>query len=241
MERRAEALVTEMAADGTSRLEQVTLRYSVEVAAQVIGLTNSPIGPMSRRLERMFDQPAFDLTQEGLRRSRFQQVQAVVRGNLPLLAFLARDVWPAIRARRKQRREDVISHLLDEGYGPMGILIECVTYGAAGMVTTREFLSTATLHLLRNDALRERYLVAGETERLAILHEVLRLEPVVGHLFRRAQRDIEVVDGETVHTIPAGALIDLGIRAANADGSVVGDEPLRVCPGRDLPRGSATR
>ena len=237
MERRAEALVAEMADAGTSRLEQVTLRYSVEVAAQVIGLTNSPIRPMSRRLERFFDQPAFDLTKEGLGRSRFQQIEAVVSGNLPMLVFFVRDVWPAIRARRKQRRQDVISHLLDEGYSPMGILMECVTYGAAGMVTTREFLSMATLHLLRNDALRRRYLAADEPERLAVLHEVLRLEPVVGHLYRRAQRDIEVVDGETVHTIPAGALIDLGIRAANADESVVGVEPLRVCPGRDLPRG----
>ncbi len=170
MESSAETLVAGMADAGVSRLEKVTLRYSVEVAAQVIGLTNSPIGPMARRLEKFFDQPSFDLTKPGLGRSRFQAIQAAMSGNLPMLAFFLADVWPAIRARRKHREEDVISHLLDEGYGNAGILIECVTYGAAGMVTTREFLSMATLHLARDEALRDRYLAAEEPERLSILH-----------------------------------------------------------------------
>lgn len=237
MEASAEALVAEMTDAGVSRLEKVTLRYSVEVAAQVIGLTNSPIGPMARRLEKFFDQPTFDLTKPGVGRSRFQAIQAAVVGNVPMLVFFLADVWPAIRARRKRREEDVISHLLDEGYGNAGILIECVTYGAAGMVTTREFLSMATLHLTRDEALRDRYLAAEEPERLAILHEILRLEPVVGHLYRRARRDIHVSDGDRTHTIRAGDLIDLGIRQANADPAVVGDQPLQVCPLRDLPRG----
>ena len=226
MEARADALIAAMADAGVSRLEQVTLRYSVEVAAQVIGLTNSPIGPMARRLEKFFDQPTFDLTKPGLGRSRFQAIQAAIAGNIPMLVFFLADVWPAIRARRKHREQDVISHLIDEGYGNAAILIECVTYGAAGMVTTREFLSMATLHLTRDDALRERYLAAEEAERLAILHEILRLEPVVGHLYRRAQRDITITDGDQTHTIAAGDLIDLGIRQTNTDPSIVGADPL---------------
>lgn len=237
MEARADALIASMADQPTSRLDRVTLRYSVEVASQVIGLTNSDMDKMAGRLEKFFDQPPFDLTRPGVGRSRFQAIRAAIAGNLPMLAFYLADVRPAIVARRKDPQEDVITHLLGEGYADSGILIECVTYGAAGMVTTREFISMATLHFLRTPPLRDRYLTAGEPERLAILGEILRLEPVVGHLFRRAQADLTVTDGDQTHTIPQGALIDLGTRQTNADERIVGAEPERICPGRDLPKG----
>ncbi|MGD8151160.1 hypothetical protein [Ornithinimicrobium sp. Y1694] len=55
--------------------------------------------------------------------------------------------------------------------------MECLTYGAAGMVTTREFLQIATWHLLDRPALRHRFLVGSAEERSAILHELLRLAP----------------------------------------------------------------
>lgn len=237
MERRADALIAEMDAAGTARLDQVTLRYSVDVAAQVIGLTSSNVDAMARRLERFFNQPSFDLTKPGVGRSRFQAIQSAIRGNVPMMMFYLADVRPAIAARRKQRSDDVISHLIDEEYSGASILIECVTYGAAGMVTTREFLSMATLHLTRDPALGERYVNAEEPERLAILDEILRLEPVVGHLYRRAASDVEIVDGDTTHTIAAGELVNLAIRPANADPATVGERPLSVCPGRDLPKG----
>ncbi len=44
-----------------------------------------------------------------------------------MLAFYVADVRPAIAARRKAPAEDVISHLLAEGYPKPAILIECVT------------------------------------------------------------------------------------------------------------------
>ena len=114
----------------------------------------------------------------------------------------------AIRTRRREPRADVISHLIEEGYTDIDILVECVTYGTAGMVTTREFISMACWHLLRHDALRERYLVAGEPERLAILNEVIRLEPAVGHLYRRAQAPFEVSDGDSSWTVQPGDLLE---------------------------------
>jgi cytochrome P450 len=133
--------------------------------------------------------------------------------------------------------EDVISHLLAEGYRDPAILIECVTFGAAGMATTREFISMAVLHLLADADLRARYLVAQEPERRDILHEILRLEPIIGHLYRRAARDIDIsADGETLH-IRKGDLIDLYLRQANSDESAVGECPLDLRPGRPLPRG----
>lgn len=58
-----------------------------------------------------------------------------------MMAFFLLDVRPAIAARRREPREDLISHLISRGYSDMNILTECITYGAAGMVTTREFIT----------------------------------------------------------------------------------------------------
>ncbi len=236
MESRADALVAEMVAAGEARLDEVSLRYSTEVAAKVIGLTNSNLTRMAHRLERLFDQPSYDPATAG-KEGRVKATVRQLRGSLPMAWFYAWDVRPAIRERRKAPQEDVISHLLKEGYGIPAILIECVTYGAAGMATTREFISMAALHLLRDDALRARFVVAGEAERYAILHEILRLEPIVGHLYRRAQRGFTFTDGEETHVVADGELLDLFVRQANADPATVGEAPLDLCPARPLPRG----
>lgn len=150
METRADALVREACTATTFRLDQLSLRYSTEVAAQVIGLTNSNVD---------------------------------------------------------------------------------------GMATTREFISMAVLHLLADATLRARYLEAQEPERYGILHEILRLEPIIGHLYRRAARDLDLtVNGEILH-IRQGALIDLYVRQANSDATTVGECPLDLRPGRPLPPG----
>ncbi|WP_052462304.1 cytochrome P450 [Nigerium massiliense] len=237
MATRADDLVAEALTEDTFRLDQFSLRYSVEIAAQVIGLTNSPIGPMATRLERFFEYPHGDAADARRGSSRFAKLRALILGNIPMGAFYLFDVRPAIKARRAEPAEDVISHLVAEGYSDSEILIECVTYGAAGMVTTREFISMCTWHLLTDDGLRRRYLDADQHERYLILSEVLRLEPIVGHLFRRAQRDFAfTADGQT-HQVRSGELLDLFIRQANSDESTVGAEPLQLRPGRDLPRG----
>ena len=231
METRADALVA--GAGHKIRVDAMALEYSVAVAAEVIGLTHSSTKGLSRRLERLFNQPEYDHTVEGGGRGWLAQLRARLMGGAPLLPFYLFDVLPAIRAHRRAPREDVISHLINQGYSGAEIMIECVTYGAAGMITTREFISMAVWHLLERPALRERYLIAGEKERLAILGEILRLEPVVGHLYRRATRDLQL--GDT--TIAAGELMDLYIRAANADEIVVGEQPLGLCPQRDISAG----
>lgn len=236
MEHRADAMVVEMASTETFHLDEISLRYSTEVAAQVIGLTRSPVEGLARRLERLLDQPVYDPA-GGDRRHVLARAVALVRGNLPMLWFYLRDVRPAIRAHRAGPEEDVITHLLTQGYADREILIECVTYGAAGMATTREFISMAAWHLLEDDDLRARYLAAPEQERYAILHEILRLEPIVGHLYRRAQVDFTFTDADVTHSVAKGDLLDLFVRQANADPEVVGDAPLDLCPGRALPRG----
>ena len=146
----ADSLVPDARAAGECLLDELALLHSVRVTAQVVGLTESPVGPMARRLVTFFNQPPFDLTRRDLGRTGRQWAQAAVNGLVPVVRFYVRDVRPAIRARRRTPRDDVISHLIAEGYTNADIAVECVTYGTAGMVTTREFICMAAWHLLED-------------------------------------------------------------------------------------------
>ncbi|GAB95486.1 cytochrome P450 [Kineosphaera limosa] len=233
MQTRADAMVAQIAAQGRADLAAVTMRYAVEVAAQVVGLTNSDTDAMAKRLSAFFEGTPPMAVDTG-DQSRFARLITMLRGTrlmAPMMRFNRRDVAPAIAARRANPQADVISHLIESGYTDEEILMECLTYGAAGMVTTREFISMATWHLLGDEALRTQYLSADEPGRFRILHEILRLEPVVGHLYRRTTEALDLSDG--TH-LPAGALVDLYLRAANADESAVGSQPLTLCPQREL-------
>jgi cytochrome P450 len=139
------------------------------------------------------------------------------------------DVRPAIAARRRQRREDVISRLLDEGRTTSEILVECLTFGLAGMTTSREFMVAAAWHLFDNLELRKRFMDGDDAEKMAILMEILRLEPVAGMIYRRAT---EPVEDEALDTVEEGTRLSLHIRAANLDEDVVGPEPLKLDPDR---------
>lgn len=234
METRSQALVDEAVAAGGVTVDDLSLRYSVEIAARVIGLTDSSIEGMAKRLIRLFK---VDNIHPGTQSSRFDAIRQSLTTLPAVAAFYAKDVRPAIRVRRAEPREDVISHLLGEGYSPQEILTECVTYAAAGMVTTREFITMCVWHLMERPEVRARYLVVGDKERYAILDEILRLEPIVGHLYRRVQRDFIITDGDASYELREGDLVDFYVRQANADETVVGEEPLALCPGRELPRG----
>ncbi|GAA4929488.1 cytochrome P450 [Actinoplanes utahensis] len=205
---------------GAADLSALSFQLAVAVAAEVVGLTESPPG-MPRRLDRFFRIP--DPHARGL--SALRQKAA---DNSVLLSFLWRDVRPAVAARRRKRRDDLISHLLDEGCTTAEILGECVTFAAAGMVTTREFITVAAWHLLTDETLRARYETGDQAERVAILHEILRLEPVVGDLLRWTTADVPLGDV----TIPSGARVDIAVAAANLDPDEAGEQPGTVCPGR---------
>jgi cytochrome P450 len=237
MEACADRLLSEV--DGTFQLDELALLYTVEVTADVVGLTVAPVPKMAKRLVSFFNQPPFDLTRDDLGRTPRQWASAAVNGLVPIVRLWFADVRPAVRARRRAPQGDVISHLIAEGYSDADILVECITYGTAGMVTTREFISMAAWHLLGDEALLRRYLAAEAQERYAILHEVIRLEPVVGHLYRRVHEAFEVTDGNERVTVQPGDLLDVCIRPANADPEAVGTDPLDLCPYRPLPSGVA--
>jgi cytochrome P450 len=178
MERTSDELVDRLRKAGRANLDELGLEMAVTIAAEIVGLTDSDSGGMARRLGALVT----GMPQGG---SRLAMILGLARGQARSLNFFLRDVKPAIASRREQRREDVISHLLDEDHSEREILTECLTYGAAGMITTREFITMAGWHLLENNALRGRFLDGDEASQIAILEEILRLEPVVGMLFRR--------------------------------------------------------
>ena len=228
MEEFVGGLIEELLRKKRMELDMLSFRLAVKVAGKVVGLTDSRLPGMDRRLEAFFNNDIAELGWSP------RKLLGFVRNQTRVAAFFYLDVKPAIEARKKEPKEDVISHLLSKGYGDGEILTECLTYAAAGMVTTREFISAAAWHMLEQPAVRERYLAGDEEERHALLQEILRLEPVVGNLYRRATADIQLDDADETVTIPAGSLINLHTYAANADESVTGECPLMITPGREL-------
>ncbi|THF86598.1 cytochrome P450 [Deinococcus sp. KSM4-11] len=225
----ADRLVGDLVRQGEGNLDDLSLTMAVQVAAQVVGLTDSLLPGLQRRVMAFVEgegdsEPGTENT---------QTLAARLHQLVDVPMFYALDVKPAIQARRKQRRDDLISHLLDKDYSDLEILTECLTYGTAGMVTTREFISVAAWHLLQRPELRADYVHGTEPERHAILHEILRLEPVVNTLYRRAQTDMQI-GGQL---IPQGSVLALNVPNTNADPTMAGEDAAQLCPGRSLPRG----
>ncbi|WP_246725103.1 cytochrome P450 [Beijerinckia sp. L45] len=209
-----------------ARLDDMSLTLSVAVAAEIVGVTESVLPGLGWRLNRFFalEAPSLD--------ARFSTAAYIVRAQVNLLAVYLLDVRPAIRARRRDRREDLISHLIDQGWSDLDILTECVTYATAGMSTTREFIIVAAWHLLERGDLRRRFLESDETGRCVILEEILRLEPPVGTIFRRTNVAVTLDDDGRKTDIPADTVVAIDIRGVNADEGVVGGCPHRLDPDR---------
>ena len=222
MERATDTLLARLKSAGEAQLDTLSLELAVTVAAEIVGLTDSDRKSMAARIGATL---AFGHLSRWHRLSRLLQ-PLVFRYHT--LNFFFRDVRPAIESRRRTRREDLISQLLDEGYSNKAILIECMTYAVAGMVTTREFIVMAAWHLLERDALRARFLAADEADQLSILDEILRLEPVASVLQRRAAEEMALGSD----TISAGTLLAIDIRSVNTDESVTGPCPHVLDPDR---------
>ncbi|MBE9375988.1 cytochrome P450 [Saccharopolyspora sp. HNM0983] len=235
MHRVAEAQLAELTRTGSAELSEMSFHLAIEVASAVIGLTDSKPG-IRDRLERFFPEefgtPGF---------TSLHGLYWIQRQLTNWLGVYLGDVRPAVRARRRARQDDLISHLLDEGCSSAEILGECITFAAAGMVTTREFVNLAAWHLFTDADLLAHYRNADEPGRLAVLHELLRLEPVVGHLRRRTTAEIEVPSANGPVTVPAGEIVDIAVGDANTDPDAVGARGHEVCPGRELAGSAAAQ
>lgn len=229
MEKFADDLIADLQKHKKGDLSDISFRLAVAVAAQIVGLTNSRPG-VHKRLNNFFS----DSPPTGLPGWHPRKIYALCYALSTQLSFYVNDVRPAIRARQRQPQDDLISYMLSQGARNRDIHIECVTYAAAGMVTTREFINLAAWHFLEQPILRAHYLAAPEAERYLMLEEILRLEPVASHLYRRATADLTIESGGVSVTIPQGDLIHLHIYAINADHQVVPEQPRTICPGREL-------
>lgn len=228
MERLSDQIIAELKRKKQADLSLLSMRLAASVVRWIVGLTNSVLPGMERRIE------AFFAEKQVKRGWSPRAIWDTINSQRTVIAFYLLDVLPAIRVRRKQPREDVISHLIGRGANDASILTECVTYGAAGMVTTREFIGVATWHMLEQPELRQRFLAASVEERRAILHEILRLEPIVGHIYRRTTETISFEsEGRTI-TIPAGQLVNIHVYGTNDDERAVGNSPDQICPAREL-------
>ncbi|VWX53475.1 cytochrome P450 [Novosphingobium sp. 9U] len=219
MRRTTDALIAELHRDGRAQLDLLSMRLACDVAAEIVGLTASNPQKLADRIRKTFD--SMGVKKPG----PLDKLRMVWR----TLTFMQLDVMPAVKARRKAPREDVISYCVQEGFSNKAILIEGLTYATAGMLTTREFIVMVAWHLFDNDPLRARFLDGGEEEQLAILDEILRLEPVAAMVYRKAAADFTSPSGETVR---AGELYGVSMRQVNTDEAVAGECPFALEPGR---------
>jgi cytochrome P450 len=222
MEDATDALLGQLRAKGRGRLDKMSYELAVTVAAEIVGLTNSDQAAMARRIKGTL--VALRVPSMSPWRRPLGQLQASFYG----AQFLFRDVRPAVNARKAQRREDVLSHLIDEGYPDKAIVVECLTYAVAGMITTREFIVMAAWHLLGDEGLRKRFLTGTEAEQGAILEEIMRIDPVVNMVIRSATADVSTENG----SVKAGEKFIVDIRGANTDEASVGECPHALDPER---------
>lgn len=231
MEDFTEELIAELQRVGRADLSEMSFRLAVRVAAQIIGLTSSRNARMHKRLDAFFAYSVPTELPPWHPKKLLLTPYLIVRCQS---SFYFNDVRPAIRAHRREPQDDLISHMLAQKARNRDIHIECVTYAAAGMVTTREFINLAAWHFMEQPTLRARYLAAPEAERHLMLEEILRMEPVVGHLYRRATRDFTLESNGTAVNIAKGDLIHLHIYSTNTDPQVVAEHPRAICPDREL-------
>lgn len=179
IERETSRLLAQLRRDGRARLDVISFELTVAVAANIVGLTNSDVPKMARRLAVMLSAGWHH------RMNVLARLSAGLRKGQAMLSFYLNDITPALAARRRSPQDDLLSELVARGASRRAILTECMTYAAAGMVTTREFIVMAAWHLFDRPELREDFLAGDEERQFAILNEILRLEPIASLLYRR--------------------------------------------------------
>ena len=196
---------------------------AVDVAADIIGLTNSDSSDaLAQRVKAVLD------SSMERKPGAINKLIFTIRTMLRVGRFWKHDLSPAIEARKNTPQDDVISTLLKDKASEKGMLMECLSYGGAGMMTTREFIVMCAWHLFDKPDLLHRYLTEGEEMQMAILEEILRLEPVASMLHRRAA---EPVAGAGV-AVAEGEIVALSIREANTDEAITGPCPYELDPDR---------
>lgn len=229
MERMADEILADFKAKKRVDLNEMTVRMALKVMCVIVGL--KPSEGLLARFNNMLHAPPTPKTAFG------KWWLANVEGNLRRFRFLWFDVLPAIRARKKHPQEDVISYMLESGQTTMEIWAECLVYGAAGIATTQEFISAAVWHIHQRPELQEILRHGDEDARMKMLHEILRLEPVIGKIYRKNTTPITVTSEGETFTIPENSLIHFYVYDGNADEQATGACPYHLKTDREVGRG----
>ena len=228
IERTADELMQTLKKQKRIDLKVLSRNMATVIATAVIGLNPTP--GLIRRLDAMLHAP----------KPSSNRWIAWLQGYMShyyQLGFFLLDVMPAIRQRRRQPQNDVISYMLSKNKTPGDILVECLIYGAAGMATTQEFICVVLLHCMRDPKLRDVLSSEDTKARYDALNEILRLEPVIANIHRKAHEPVTVTtEGQEV-TIPPGERIAVHIYDVNVDEKAVGEQPTCLDPERELEKG----
>jgi cytochrome P450 len=198
------------------------------IATAVVGLNPTP--GLIRRLDVMLHAPAMSSNPI---KAKFQFYE----GHYRRFAFFFADVLPAIRRRRKNPQNDVISYMISKNKKPLEIWVECIVYGAAGLATTQEFICVVLLHCMKDEKLRALMASDNVDARYEALNEILRLEPVIGNIYRKAKEPVTVKSNGQEVTIPPGERIAFHIYDVNVDPHAVKETPHELHPHRELEKG----
>jgi cytochrome P450 len=230
MERSADDVLANLVKSKRMNLKTLSRNMAAVVTSAVVGL--NPTAGMIRRIDAMLHSP------QRPSNNPVARFMMAVNGNLLRISFWLFDVRPAIISRKRKPQDDVISYMLSKGKGQVPILAECIVYGAAGMATTQEFICAVLVHALENPTIHTALISEDINVRYEALHEILRLEPVIGKIKRKVIEPVSVTSNGKTHHIPVDARIEFHVYDVNADARSVSDEPERLHPHRDLEKGT---
>ena len=223
MRKTADMLVGELERDKRLRIDEASWQMAVTLVGELIGVTRGKTRAQMKQTARRIERCLYRTKMHTLTGWRLRL--AKLRGVIDMATFMRKDVRPTMKARRAAPQDDVISRLVAENYSQTAILADVMMLCGAGMQTTREFISLAAWHMLEKDDLREAFLAADYEGKFGILEEVLRLDPIVSTLYRRAPADLdEKARGE----FTPGKTYGVSIRHANHDPAAVGGNPHAI-------------
>jgi cytochrome P450 len=229
IQKTADELIAKLQQQKRMNLKLLSRDMATIIATAVIGL--EPTQGLIRRLDVML---------HGGKISENKVIaffQNTIQGHYRRFSFFFADVLPAIRRKRRKPENDVISYMLSKNKKPLEIWVECIIYGAAGMATTQEFILIVLLHCMKDAKLRQIMLSDNVEARYEALNEILRLEPVIGKLYRKPKTNVNIHSDGKQYTIPAGEKITVHIYDVNADEQATGKQPEILNPQRTLEKG----
>ena len=228
IEKTADELLSKLKKQKKLNLKLLSRDMATVIATAVVGL--NPTQGLIRRLDVMLHAP-------NISKNKFKAKLQFYEGHYRRFAFFFADVLPAIRRRRKNPQNDVISYMISKNKKPLEIWVECIVYGAAGLATTQEFICIVLLHCMKDAKLREIMMSNDTNARYEALNEILRLEPVIANIYRKAHEPVTVMSEGKEVTIPAHERIAFHIYDVNVDAKAVSETPTHIHPHRDMEKG----